>query len=773
MEKVVPAAVDLFVNVLTVESRSRRLSSFVSSGLQSFYLSLGGRLLLLVALVCCVHGGTCGAEDAEESSVAPESPVAVGIGGHYRVGYRTAVRVVDQAALPSEGDSCTVETLDGDGGKVEYRVPALGIDDFAYVVPGSEAAPLVVRDAEGTEKIKTRFPIQQSPELGPAMLPISMPWIVVIGDPLGVETIGANEILQRQASVAVSKPTAKDFPDRSWGYDGVNLVIITGQGSELLQQLSGEQTQAIVDWVRGGGRLFLTLGKTGVDLLNSSPWLAQLLPISESDLSTREMNPSAIENYTASQNPLEPFTGVMLPRGQGNILVTGRTTRRVTTPMAVEYIVGFGHVTVVAADLDEGQLVSWSERLDLVKRLNASVLNVADSDELAISRSTAFDDLSGQMRASLDQFELKRKFPFSVVALILMALVAAVGPLDYLLVNRLLGRPLLGWLSFPLMAIGLSAILITQSTPSLDPDQSTDASLLRCNQFEVFDVDAIAGVGRGFVWSYLYSHSAAQLDLKAEPSLTLQAMSSEIDSIRTLPFGYAGRTFGGIQISGEDPRFPAYEVGLQDGQMDRSSVIGLALAPRSSKSMATHASFRPRLSTDVMLSRRAGSELLFGELTNPLTVDLLDGMLIYRNLVYLLPTRFPAGSVISEVGDLRQKPFRWQLARRTVLEKSRTDSEDWVASRFDRPDRVAEILMFHEAVGGSRYTKLRNIALSSLDRTDVLADDRCILMGRLANSSVDLNITATDAQDADTADIPGNKSSYMRVVLPVQSVRRQ
>ena len=43
------------------------------------------------------------------------------------------------------------------------------------------------------------------------------------------------------------------------------------------------------------------------------------------------------------------------------------------------------------------------------------------------------------------------------MSLVLLSLIAAIGPLDYLLINRLLGKPLLGWLTFPLMAIGLSA----------------------------------------------------------------------------------------------------------------------------------------------------------------------------------------------------------------------------------------------------------------------------------------------------------------------------
>ena len=58
------------------------------------------------------------------------------------------------------------------------------------------------------------------------------------------------------------------------------------------------------------------------------------------------------------------------------------------------------------------------------------------------------------------------------------------------------------------------------------------------------------------------------------------------------------------------------------------------------------------------------------------------------------------------------------------------------------PDRVAEMLMFHNAVGGTRYTGLRDDPLSFLDLSHLLTEDRCILLGRLAQPLT--TIEATD-----------------------------
>ena len=93
------------------------------------------------------------------------------------------------------------------------------------------------------------------------MIPLSMPWIVTIGDPLGIDELGANKLLDRGASVAVSQPqTGAALPDSTLGYSGVDLIMINASGGDLLRQLNPNQQEAIVRWVESGGRLLLTLG---------------------------------------------------------------------------------------------------------------------------------------------------------------------------------------------------------------------------------------------------------------------------------------------------------------------------------------------------------------------------------------------------------------------------------------------------------------------------------------------------------------------------------
>ena len=97
--------------------------------------------------------------------------------------------------------------------------------------------------------------------------------------------------------------------------------------------------------------------------------------------------------------------------------------------------------TMLAADLEKELFAEWPERLDLVTELTGTILIPEKDEQRQKSRATAYDDLAGQLRLTLDQFTIKRRFGFSLLSLMLMALIAAIGPLDFLLINRLLGRP--------------------------------------------------------------------------------------------------------------------------------------------------------------------------------------------------------------------------------------------------------------------------------------------------------------------------------------------
>lgn len=725
-----------------------------------------------------------GSADHAAADPSPaESPTAqigidgpqIGIDGLFRSGHWTRVAIGGTGEM---SETLEIITRDGDGVEVAYRNNQPDGSDSAsgslasieetgwrvgHAIPGNESAPLIIRS--GSETIfEGRFPALDSLSRRPVMIAKETPWLVSLGDPLGLDQTGVN-LTRKDSLVAVSQiepeSVATSLPSHPIGFDGVDWITLNGSSLEACRMMSTRQADAMVQWVRQGGRLFLCLGERTPELIEAAPWLNQILAIDLSETATLE--PSRLEAFTSSQSPLDEFEGVLLPRDEGDVILMGRTTRRAATPMAVRYHVGFGTVMVAAMDLDSPMFAQWPERGSFLKQLLPDLLDRNDGDSGRVVQ-TAYRDLAGQLRSSMDRFSGKRMFGFSLLSLCILGLIAAIGPLDHWVINRFLGRPLLGWLTFPIVTLGLAGLLLHQSRAN-----GLDDGVVQDRRLELIDVDLVNQTGRATAIDYLYSHDAIRFDQKLVLGSLLDSISETTQRIATVPLGQPGETFGGIELTLESDQLPKYQVaGTQSGDGFRMEMSQVPMAPRSSKGMLSRVNFRPALAGDFSLQQRPGSQLLQGELVNPMPVDLLDGKLIYKNWVYLLPTRVPAGGTVASVDSLRQKNFRWQLTRQKALESS-SQGEPWNPTGTASVARVAEMMMYHEAAGGVDYTGLEHGPLGFLDFSDRLDDQRCLLVGRLAEPIVDMQLSQDDQSIVTATEI----NSLVRVILPVIRTHRQ
>ncbi|TVP93949.1 MAG: DUF4350 domain-containing protein [Planctomycetaceae bacterium] len=676
----------------------------------------------------------------------------VGINQIYRIGHWTGVRWTEVSS-GNDGDLSSIsgptvaaiETLDPDGVRVRFEQPAptdaSGPAPWSYAVPGSSTAPLRLLDSSGEPIWNGRFagrPIEPS-----------TPWVVVIGEPLGIERIGQNELLGREATVAVSTiETAADLPDRLAGWEGVDLLVINPPGMPVLQTLDPGQIAALTDWVRQGGRLLVSLGSDGAEMLSTSPWIAELIGVQPGGALIR-LDPAALETYVASSVPLPTLDGYPLPLEGGRTLIPGgRTTTRQPARLAMERIVGLGRVGVTAFGLHTAELAAWPDRLTLITRMHPGLLD-ADTDrrrEVRIRSTVGYEDFAGQIHTALDRFDSHRRLPFSIVSLILLGLIAIVGPLDYLLVRRWVGKPLFGWISFPVAIVSVSCLVIFLNGSWGGVDAGP-----RIGRIEIVDIGATSDrpTARVIGLTHLSSRPATRIDFpggvtetwaafaEVGPNGTAASDSNETGMSPTLTrtHGYPGAAFGGITIAGENLTLPPYRVALAAGGEDDSSLaggpLGFPLPPIGSKSWLTRWTFQPKLGPVEGLAQRRGSELLAGSLTNPLPVDLLDAVLVYGNWSYLLPTRFRSGQRIESVDSLRQKNFRWHLTKREIADNA-SRLAAWDVEMHDDWQRLTEILMFESSVGGRDYTGLSNRALGSLDMSHALAHGHAILYGRVA-----------------------------------------
>lgn len=743
--------------------------------------------------------GEAASELADDGSSDPAAP-RIGIGGIFRVGCWTGLHWGDGT---SASDAAIVETLDPDGvrtrflqsgvsGSSDGTKPSKAEDPAAnsrwvYAVPGSSAAPLKVINDAGMTVWSGRFG-------GQAIEP-GTPWIVIIGDLLGIDEIGKNDLLGRGASVAVAKiGRARELPDRLPGWEGVDQVVISASGLDVLQAIDPQRAAALAGWVSGGGRLLISLGGEGAAMIDAAPWLADLAgldrDVTDTDL---QLDPAALETYTAAQNRLDDLNGYPLPSTGGKTLIGGRRKSRRPARLAIERLQGLGRVCVTSFGLDSPELAEWPERMTLLTRLQPLLLegNPQSRREVLGKTSVPYDDLAGQLRAALDRFDSQARLPFSITSLILLLLVALVGPIDYLVVNRVLGKPLLGWLTFPLTVLAVSALLLGLGMRGAAGDASAKIA-----RIEIVDIGGLEGTGglegaggrptaRLIAVTHTAAPQATKLDFPANLSATWASMVGTeppvasrsakgtspaaasndgtapiVTSGLTRSQGYSGPTYGGILIAGENRSLPPYDVPLDSRPGDAWGMLAggpreFPLPPGGSKSWLTRLRFTPRLGTTTGLAQRRGSELLSGSVTNPLQVDLLDAVLVYGNWCYLLPTRFRAGQTIASIDSLRQKNFRWHLSKREIADNA-SKLAPWDVEMHDDWLRLTEMLMFESSAGGRDYTGLEHRPLRELDLTYALAFGDAILYGRLAEPILESTLN----QERPTV-------SVARILLPV------
>ncbi len=290
--------------------------------------------------------------------------------------------------------------------------------------------------------------------------------------------------------------------------------------------------------------------------------------------------------------------------------------------------------------------------------------------------------------------------------------------------------------------------------------ETESAKQVYVNRMDIVDLDLTGSVprGRGWAWSQLHGISAQQIDFAA--SLDRGWAEDSASMPLSAPFGYPGATFGGISIAGEDLHTPPYSVQLYEGANGMwSEVKQIPLPPGGSKGMVSTWEFQPRIAGQSALRRKRGSELLEGSVTNPLDVDIYNGALVFGEWVYLLPSRFRPGQTVENIETLRQKNFRWLLARREALENS-SRSEPWNPIMFEDTQRMAELLMFSDISGGREYTGLANRPLKFLDLGYMLGPQQAILFGQVKEPALEVDLPVERVS-----------TSVMRAILPVDLPR--
>lgn len=438
--------------------------------------------------------------------------------------------------VPHNGYQIVVETTDGEAVPYRYTVPvpALAANGervvFAYVRPGSSGATFTVtlRTADGTD-VQTVAPLARNPGNREILEPREVLYLTV-GSPLrSLRDAGKPEAEANKESEEVPTPgfasiqNVADMPDRWFGYDAVDVMVLTTADDgfvDRLQRMNPARRHALLDWVRRGGRLVLSVGRNWQGV---AKWLEQVpLPFVDGTLQNKIARSSlpSLQQWCGAdprqKQPLRNIDIVAVRAGSnmhGLVYEDPTADDRETRPILWQSSCGLGRVLLVPFDLDTPPFSTWDGRSAFWKKLHEEIAPRVLPENVA-QPAGAFvpgGELGGDLKRQLETFDDVPVISFGWVALLVLFYIVLVGPLDYFLLKKIFKRLELTWITLPVsvLIVGLAAYATAYYVKGDD---------LRINKIDLVEVD-LHGSGQvyGRSWFTLFSPRVQNYTLGLEP----------------------------------------------------------------------------------------------------------------------------------------------------------------------------------------------------------------------------------------------------------------
>ncbi len=724
----------------------------------------------------------------------------LGFADQFKVGEWTPAAVELQGSAESIRGRIEITALDADG------VPARIVwkQGPPATVPAGDTATVrtLVKLGRRQSSVTVEFVVEDgrrvsrtfsSDDLPPAA-PADQMIFLALGDDLDLADALNRRYRGDQAQAVLGRiDDARDLPHVWLAYAGVDTVTLTTAASDICDVMTDAQIAALDEWVLLGGRLIISVGSRGTELLGDGGRWNRFVPGRFLHVTTLrettglESAISAGRLGAAGDDMRTDVQAAVVTDVDGRVhLYEG--TLRPGRPIMIRSAHGLGQVVFVCVDLDRPPLVDWKGRPQLVDQLldRATQSRDATGDDYSSGRAAhlGYTDLIGQVRAALDQFVGVQVIPFSVIGGLAVLYIALIGPLDYFFLRRFARRMEWTWLTFSLIALLFCGIAWGIAIWSKGRD-------LRLNQLAIVDVDVQQQVVRGNVWAHVYTPHASLLDLELDvdpgtdprgldaPSVVRTSQdAADNDSRNRLPtgqgrggasrgellawLGLPGNALGGMDTVARTDLLPkTYELlGTERAGLDMQLTVSqMPLNQASSKSLVGRWWGAGNFASPGTLQAN-DIGMLSGQLTNPLPINLTDCTLLSDRWAYSL-RNVAAGQQVSLDATLAPRNVE------TLLQRRRMEDLKDVTTPWDQSDtrvpRIVQMLMFHEAAGGRGYTGLTHRYQGQIDLSDHLNTERAVLVGRASEPAVRLNVDSGPVEDNGS-----NKHwTYYRIVFPV------
>ena len=653
--------------------------------------------------------------------------VAAGFGGRWKVGSWTPLVVSATGGGLEAGQEVRLWAEDDDGQFV--RSPAVR----ATQVGDRVEARLCVRFGRPSGRYRVEM---TSPGGGAATTEdrlvdpiVSTDHVIVAYGDLPSVARAARLVDRDRGSTTVvvsdTPPYAASESQRS--FDAADAIVISGHAAT---RLPVDVREGLDAWVRDGGSLVFVCGASAAEAAATGSPVSGWLPGAfEKLVRLRRLGP--IEAYARAGGLVDrvPSDGVPVPRFAGPTpgIVLVSAVEAGGGPVIARWAHGLGTVTWIGLDLDAEPLQGWSG-CDTLLAAAIGGRSRGGLDQRS-SEQAGMPDMAGQLHSALDTFPAAatsadratagRKVspvPFEVIAGLGLLYVLCLYPLDWWFVSKQ-GRPWIAWLTLPILAAGFTA-----AAWGLKGQWGGGREAI-ARTADVIDVDAGSGHIRGTSWLAVLSPVNDTLDVAVEGA-TGTACADRQAAVTW--WGVAGRGFGGLDAAVGHPSLAAADYGYGGSLAALDDVPIAAAASRLFEAEWSGCADVPVVTSSLALTSQA---TLAGAVSHHLPFPIENCRLLHAGWLYDVGTLRPGDRYDTATGR-GPRSLASALTRRAAA-KDRETALTWDPTNADVA-RIIEVAAFQGAAGGTAYTGLDAGRLGRLDLSPLLAVDRAVLVGTVA-----------------------------------------
>ena len=718
----------------------------------------------------------------------------------FKAGHWTPILVTIEGREDLENAELVVQALDSDDvlneistplGTVKFSAESPSLSTIVYARPGKTDGPITI-----TLKSKGQVVGQPREESVYALESNNFLYVTLGARLGGLRLPGIDDKTLRLSEIAAFDRAA-ELPAKWYGYDTVDLaVLMTGNdefASGWLNDANGARREALLEWVRRGGKLVLCVGKNET-LLKNREDLKEFLPVEFEGVATPEsvkVNWSTFVNDDLGDPQKKAVLTIAkvkpkVGRGVRTLLTVSDGATRY--PLVVQSSYGLGRITVLATDPELSPFNRWKSRGAFWQRL----LNVGgpiyvesqnrDAGALGgISDGSTDDEIRQLQGYVLENFDGVPVISFAWVALFILVYILIVGPLDYLFLKKVVKRLELTWVTFPLVVLTVSAAAYFTAYALKGDSQ-------KMNKVDLIDYDLRTKTVQGTSWFSIFSPRVQNYTVGVEPAdswgIAKEQASAPLVS-------WMGRVKNGRQSLFRR----SYEYD-PNGGLRRVPIQVWSTKGFQAEWYHAIDSNRPPITAEL---QNVGNDIT-GNIVSHFPVTLENVELYYKGNVYNLGKLIPGAANRKQVTASGKKPFSERLgslyigpAKPLVLNQFgvRSSTYDAKPAAITPVRRTMDSIVFHEAVEEGQSRTTRNAMLRELDqswRVDAESiGDEAILYATLPRQKAPakdvMNSPATVThlrmgslpgdKDAVPAEIPGDlrQATFIRVFIPVKMTR--